>query len=120
MRDTDDDTDDCDTDADPELFGIIPELFWFVLLVLLFDPEFWLVFELLLLLLFDVETAEEGINPFADVRIVPDKFWNWGVPAPALVDPKMQFKNENKINIFFKKNFRLKTNSYSLLLKQNL
>ena len=84
------DDDDPDDTADAELFGIIPELFWFVLLlpleIVLF--EFWL-FELLLLLLL---LFEEGINPFADVRIVPDKFWNWGVPALALVDPKMHYK----------------------------
>jgi len=93
VRDTDDDDDPDDT-ADAELFGIIPELFWFVLLLLMLPLEivlfeFWL-FELLLLL-FDEETAEEGINPFADVRIVPDKFWNWGVPALALVDPVDEF-----------------------------
>ena len=58
------------------------ELFWFVLIC---SELFWL--ELLWLLL-DGVVDDDGINPFADVRIVPDRFWNWGVPAPALVDPK--------------------------------
>ena len=31
--------------------------------------------------------AVDGINPLAEVRTVPDKFWNWGVPAPGRVDP---------------------------------
>ena len=35
--------------------------------------------------------AVDGINPLAEVRTVPDKFWNWGVPAPGRVDPAINY-----------------------------
>ena len=40
----------------------------------------------------DAAAAVEGINPFAEVLMVPDKFWNWGVPAPGRVEPEMIFE----------------------------
>ena len=58
------------------------ELFWFVLIC---SELFWL--ELFWLLVNGVVAVEDGINPFAEVRIVPDKFWNCGVPAPPRVEP---------------------------------
>ena len=34
----------------------------------------------------------DGINPLALVRIVPERFWNWGVPALArVVDPEKDY-----------------------------
>ena len=74
------------------------ELFWFVRIgsELFWLIWFWFVAELLEL--FD-DGVDEGINPFAEVRIVPARFWNCGVPAPALAEPgiKIRFFLQNLV-----------------------
>ena len=71
-----------------------------------------------------VDAAVEGINPFAEVLMVPDKSWNWGVPAPGRVEPEMMlkfvkwfiikenFKNSDKEN--FKTSFLSKIMCFSV------
>ena len=44
--------------------------------------------------------AVDGINPLAEVRTVPDKFWNWGVPAPGRVDPAIGRRNIDLCFVF--------------------